>query len=895
MDVLNQIIALVVPYLQVSFFFLLALVSLRIGFVRRLLHWIATLPAAFVIAVTWLWSFLFWKPSLRISNRFGDLMKLSGLADWLIGERFQKSADPLLRGDREEAAKQWWPSTTFSFLYMKSLPADVVRPLYEDGRLIGGYELAWLSDRHFSRDALRNALQAGLLVAVLAASLPFFAAILGYVLPLLLSATKTLNIPDVRLEAWPDDVGIIAAPTSWWIGEMLTHTVSNIKIFARDSAIFLLALASFSAGCFLLMAFIFLREWQRQKARPYEVMTKDARVRWPFRAETRKLYNAAYNRQCAQATGYLKDAPLFHLGKATGLLRTRGDLTAASEGQDVVLDSEALFQHLLVLGGTGEGKTTALLKPLMRQFMSLKHVGMYVCDAKGVLWRDAFDIARQTGREKDVVIIGTGEGQFGVDALAFLSPTQVSSVFRSILKQIGQGARDSFWPDMATNVLRNVLTLAECYVETAQGKREAKNGVQPYSLWWVYQTLLDEKRLFDVLGVVKEEGVKLRNLLADSKTDKEEEERYAACMAFNSEERSASVDYLDTAWRNMAPATKSGIIATLSQILDGFGGSKPLRERFACGSRKEIIDLKTALDGKLVLVALSNIEDGLTARLVSILLKTALYRLARVREAKFKAMTPPKNPQDKPCIIIMDEVQEIVTTDPASGLSDATFWNVARSTGVAGIFASQTLAALKQALGAEASANFIQQARSKIFFRSEDKETVDYAIWCAGQSERGRVYDEGQRESIEFRHLIDGWEPFMPIDPNDTMKFNRAVLFSVAQSLLFPESVSIGRGKSDTSFYKPDMRFIPDHIFSYRSGDSTGLYQSSYHARMSALQASYWRAEDKEREMRSRGNETRPLLDARDLFNMGRWHAFAHIQRAGLVRQDIIAVQHDFS
>jgi hypothetical protein len=60
-------------------------------------------------------------------------------------------------------------------------------------------------------------------------------------------------------------------------------------------------------------------------------------------------------------------------------------------------------------------------------------------------------------------------------------------------------------------------------------------------------------------------------------------------------------------------------------------------------------------------------------------------------------------------------------------------------------------------------------------------------------------------------------------------------------------------------------------------------------------QAAAWRAEDLERDYRTQGNENRQALTTSDMIGMGRWHAFAHIQRAGAARQDIITVEHDYA
>src|SRR3546814_3489188 len=103
---------------------------------------------------------------------------------------------------------------------------------------------------------------------------------------------------------------------------------------------------------------------------------------------------------------------------------------------------------------------------------------------------------------------------------------------------------------------------------------------------------------------------------------------------------------------------------------------------------------------------------------------------------------------------MMDEVQELATVDPASGLSDATFWNVARSTGVAGVFATQTVAALTQAMGKDAAENFMQQARSKIFLRSEDQATVSYACWLAGEFERSEEHTSELQSLMRISYAV---------------------------------------------------------------------------------------------------------------------------------------------
>ena len=578
-----------------------------------------------------------------------------------------------------------------------------------------------------------------------------------------------------------------------------------------------------------------------------------------------------------QATEYLRDLPCFLVGHACGILRARGDLAGPMVGQPLRLDQEALFQHLLVFGGTGEGKTTALLKPLIRQLLRQKTYGMYVCDAKGVLWNDVVPVARQERPGTELIVIGTGANQFGVDVLAGLTPTQVAGTLRSVMAQLsgGQGGGNSFWPDMAANVLRNVLSVARAYAHTDHGKAAFKRmGAMPYSLWWAYQAMLRFELITEATGQIREWIAKANDTAqrATSKAEIEALLKIQPVMA--GRELNDSIVYLESTWRDMAKDTRSGIVAHVTQLLDGFAGAQVLRERFACGDPTQTLSVAAALNGRIVLNALSSIEDGLPARVVNVLLKTNLYREARRREAAYRQGTHSVKPQDQPCMVVMDEVQEIVTADVTSGLSDATFWNVARSTGVAGIFATQTVAGLYQAIGREAANNFMQQARSKVFFRTEDRETVEYACWCAGKFERNRVYDDGHRESVEYRALIDGWDPFAPVDEEETIEGGARQFFRSARDLLSPERMAVGVAQA-TPAYSADSRFTSD---------------SEIHT----LQAAEWRSEDLEREYRKFGNDLADAVTPADLLHMGRWHAFAQLQRAGAVRQDIITVEHDF-
>ena len=465
-----------------------------------------------------------------------------------------------------------------------------------------------------------------------------------------------------------------------------------------------------------------------------------------------------------------------------------------------------------------------------------------------------------------MVVVGTGEEHAGVDTLHGLSPNTVAAVCKSVLAQVsGGGNAGDFWDESAANLIRYVAAVARAYEATPEGRESiARERVRPYSLWWIYRAILEDERLEGAIEAV------LAGL-------RDPERRAAYGRGYSTVETRASIDYLTGKWRSMAPNTQSGIVATVSRLLDGFVGANRLRERFATGVGRNMVALDEATRGRLVLVALSTVEDGLPARLVAVLLKTTLYRAARLREARIGSAAC----QARPVAFISDEFQEIATADPSSGLSDTSFWNVARSTGLSGIFATQTIAALVQSLGDRGCDNFLQQARSKVFLRSEDKATIEYACWLAGEHQRARVVDDWRRESIEHRAALDGWNPLAPVDlPPETEM--RGILLSATRDLWSAWNAGPQAAVARASV-EVDTRFVPRSGF---GGDRT--------QEMQAEQAAHWRAEDLERAHRQHGNDREAALTPADVVQFGRFHAFAHVQRAGGARQDVIDIKHEF-
>lgn len=846
----------------------LAVAALMVPFTRALILKLLNLIPAIILFLVGIAAVVLWRPVGWVVAKVPILA--GAAAHFARGVAYLgRRKTGLACGDRAGVARELWPEERFPFLY-QSVPEDIRRPLWEDGKLIGGHDIPWMADRHFGSTMTEAAGRLGLTAALITLIAQIvLAGIWAVIAPGLNPALP------VVLETFPGEEPIHVSTASVWQAVM-AETFSGLLRGGAALVVQIAAAGLIALGVGLLVALAAVEHWRAESAAPYEDISKDAHVRWPYRAEARATAHTGYVRQIAHANGYLAGSPLFTVGEATGTLRVRGDLAAPQSGQTLALDGESLFQHLLVFGGTGDGKTTAILKPLLAQVLAQPHFGAYVTDAKGVLWRDAEQIAAKAGRTADVIKIGTGPGELGVNVTGKLTPNQVSAVMRSVLTQMGGGRGDSFWPDMAANVMRHMLTIGRAYAATPAGAAESKT-LNPYSLWWAYQAVLDEQRLQPALDAIgRETSAHLKRMetartAADRDGFEAGEDRLRILAG---SDVVASHAYLATGWAEMAKDTRTGIIANISQLMDGFAGTPVLRDRFISGLDAGTARLDAPLNGKIALVTLNTMDDGLPARLVAILLKTVLYREARLRESAFKKTG--ENPQDRPCLVMMDEVQELATVDPASGLSDATFWNVARSTGLAGVFATQTVAALTQAMGKDAAENFMQQSRSKVFLRSEDQATVSYACWLAGEFERNRVFGDGQWESLDQRQLISGWSPFAPLDDAAPPPDSGGPGFYFKAARDFLGRAAIGTAKSKPT-YAADTRFVPE-----------ATDQATQLAALSARQQAAWRQEDQDRRYRTEGNSMAPALTPADFIAMGRFHAYAHIQRAGLARGDVV-------
>ncbi|HQT65836.1 MAG: hypothetical protein B7Z71_00460 [Acidocella sp. 21-58-7] len=801
--------------------------------------------------------------------KFNPLMK-----NWSpekIQERLNKLFDdsplPILRGDRETAARSWYDPERFPWLYV-AIPADIRRPVTWTGKLPGDRPVTELVWRHltpaivgeFVVSAGRGSVRPAAVIALTAAASS---------LALIFESGWHLFTVSAPYQGVPWWAGTSGVSQYLWI--FLSNALENIISLGFSLFVnFLLVPAVVFAITQRLAAKLYLgrllSDWLSVQVAALASPSRDSLVLHPTRAADRVLEQAIYARQVSDATTRLAHDPVIPIGRATGTFRARGDDEAPVAGQMVAVDYESLRQNMVVLGATGTGKTRLVLKPLARSVLKLnsaaRRIGMMVLDGKGVLHLDLAELPEIRNRE-DVVVIGTGPGQVGVDLVGGLSPLDVAAIAETVSAQLLPDEGGGFWSSSASLLVLHAAALARAmsFEPTLTHYLDSP----AWSLAGIYQLAK--------LPPMPPADNETRNILAIVSRFKDMSAAYRDGTApaeiahlrdlILASETQAAITWFVESWAPMAEQTRSGISAHLDSVFGKFAGSGRLSQLFGCGDTAGAVSVDHALRGGILLVAVGTAEWGAAGHLVAVWLKTLLFMRARQLLQRERAAR-----RDILCVMLADEYQMLAT---ASGNSagrddDSNIWNISREAGLSAVFACQSFVALKQSIGETAARNLMQQARSKIFLSTDEIETIKFAKEISGQVLRGPIY---QSDDVSFHESIATREIASPDRPINVNGWGVSSVFG-----------GFGRFKFETppaaSVARPDRRFIV----------APGRANMDIVAHLSSLQASAWRASDQARSALMSVSAV-DKLETADLM-LGHGLAFAQIMRAGVDRSDII-------
>lgn len=769
---------------------------------------------------------------------------------------FLRHGDPLLRGDLLAYAEEEYPRKKYPTAW-EDIPDDIRHELVWDGRLLNGRRVAELAKAEITDEVVGEALARSgvhalaLTLTVTAVTMYIIAANHGGGIASILGGHTSFP-------QWAWNSGAMLPVASWVLLTVLERLLTVIQLSIATGILFL----AFPLFWFFAFGRAMNTAWESASSQ-YRVATRDSEVFWKSNILARRNQYKAYCREVENACHRLKDQPIIPVGEATGLIRGRGDMEAPDRGTIVSYDGESIRQHSLILGGTGSGKTRLVIRPLFKRLMNAAwgeghKLGAYITDGKGTLWKDLEPVVAH--RKEDIRILGTAEGQSGLDLCQGMTPLEISTTFKAVAGQINGETKDSFWPESASLLLMHSATLARALQQDDDLCKtwRRKRGCNPYSLIGIAQIASNENLLNECFDAFSEMA---------SRLDEEEVNGVVIDPDLISIMIAAgkSNEWLNGTHKKQGDTTKGSIVANVSSVLGKLSGAPEITTRFCSGAYENMVDVDHALKGGILFIAIGETEHGMAGKVVNCWLKTRLYILAKRR-----LQTDPEGCRNNSCALVADEFQMLATVGPDT---DTTFWNIARETGVFMIAATQSVAALNQAIGKDATSNLMNLLRSKIVLKTEETETLQYVKQLAGEVARGWEYEPDFYATQSIRRLefggsrkpvisVGGFEGLGPIlfraSTQQALPYSSAHLAGMWERASNP----VGNGTVDT-------------------GDGG----ASQNAQQMAS-----REEDQNRQSFIGTLQMRPKIDTDELL-VGSGMAFAIIQRAGGDRMDMIDLE----
>lgn len=451
-------------------------------------------------------------------------------------------------------------------------------------------------------------------------------------------------------------------------------------------------------------------------------------------------------------------APLrLTVGTSTGKLLALGHGAAIRAGERVHLVGDEASQNILVLGGTGSGKTTRSLNNMCAE-AALQDCGILALNVKGD-WDLAFrEIARRAGRRVEEI----GIGATPLNLLDGLSPEIAASYIKSALLLAGNTSGDNaFWNELATELARNVLG-----VLSFRPQHYTLTGLFNYLFVETFRTGVDDEvnavyaQLTRAAGrpvpvaadpdtaasAIEAAGIPEATISgsctiapaephttllapaaeADDDTQACDPQATAAAeAALRRLERYAN--YYSGVFATFDEKVRNGVRAQLSQVLSLF--TLPELEEAFCTPGVESALLERLVDGAVFLVNLPIQRYGLCAKTVYTFIKLRFFSVMNERRIQ------PAWNQTRSVVFICDEYQEIVSI-AKDALSDLNFWSLSRSARTVGIISGQGIESFRAAIGNQSLTDaFLQNFRQKICYATEDEATIKFFTYLLGQVE----------------------------------------------------------------------------------------------------------------------------------------------------------------
>lgn len=402
-------------------------------------------------------------------------------------------------------------------------------------------------------------------------------------------------------------------------------------------------------------------------------------------------------------------------------------------GEKVYIPEKSLYQNILITGSIGCGKTSSAMYPFTRQLLSMKQKpGFLILDVKGNYYSQVINFTNDCFRANDLIVIElNGKYKYNPLDKPFLSSSIIANRLKSILLLFSPNNSESYWLDVAEQVIESSITIIRAY---------NKNFVNFIEL---HKIIIDQDYFSSKLKEIRDAFI----LNSFSKSE-----------IYNI---SNAISYLKKNYYSLDSRTFNILKSDITRITNPFISDYEVRQTFCPAKEDENFygfD-EVIKDGKIVVLNMNIAKYRNVSKII------AAYLKLDFQTDVLKQLSDKKD-IIRPMCFISDEYQEYVTSN------DAEFYAQSRESKCINIVATQSYTSLLNTLNNQNAVKVIvQNLVNKLWFRCDDIFTIEDIQKQIGKEEKTKTsttYSENAKHS-DYNFFT---KSFVSIDSNLSESIN---------------------------------------------------------------------------------------------------------------------------
>ncbi len=367
--------------------------------------------------------------------------------------------------------------------------------------------------------------------------------------------------------------------------------------------------------------------------------------------------------------------------------------------QNIDLKLKELKKNLLVLGATGTGKTTTIIKPCIESLIKTNSFGL-IFDLKGNLFADVLHLAEKYGREKDVLLLGTYDFCQPINLLKSIeNEDQLKKILDRIVPKY-EDDKNKIWRELGVNDILNVFTMYNAY-------KRIKNIKEDLTLQLLLQMITNKEIINEIYETIenKIENLTGKELLVykESTTN-----NFSLIKTLNTEDIGSKEQ---ESWR-------SGVIRQLFSAK-----SEKIIHNFY---EKGDLNLKELLfnENKIIVLCAKPEEYFSIIEECSYIRKLFMEAVTSLNKYERKELKIGED-FNRYSFLLIDEYQGFVDFEKNKDINDELWLSISREYENINIFSTQSISSiLSQADRFYQATSLLQNFVNKIIFSNLDNETI---------------------------------------------------------------------------------------------------------------------------------------------------------------------------